>query len=290
MGKRVRLQDDCVLIDDKPTILLASSLFYFRIPQEYWYTRMKQLKVAGYNAIDVYFPWNFHELNPGEWCFDGMRDVGLFLEMASREKLYVIARPGPYICSEWDGGGIPAWLDQEKHRLRQYDDEYLKAVSRWMDRIMPIISKYQLGNDGTIVLLQLENELDSFPCIHPARYLEALAEMAARHQIEIPYVACTSQYDIVSAGGNAKGVNPSYNIYMDPDDPMAEEKMKELYNLMLTHHCTFLTTETNREHRFMRRELVSGLRLISPYCQTASSNFDCFNGISNWGGNHTNPL
>ena len=81
---------------------------------------MKLLKTAGYNTIDVYFPWNYHETAPGIWDFSENRDVYAFLELAKIHGLFVIARPGPYICSEWDGGGLPAWLAADGVSVRQY--------------------------------------------------------------------------------------------------------------------------------------------------------------------------
>lgn len=292
MEQSVKLQNGCLYIDGKATVLLCSSLFYFRIPAEYWQARMRQLKDAGYNAIDVYFPWNFHETEPDVWNFEGMRDVDRFLALAAQEGLYVVARPGPYICSEWDGGGMPAWLSERVgSALRQHDDRYLGELRKWMDRMMPIISRRQHGREGSVVLVQLENELDLFPCEHPRRFVGELARMADEHHFHIPYIACSgSQLDVEMAGGTADGVNPTYNFYPAPDHPAFEEQMRMCYEVMRRHSGTFMTTETNREHRTLRREVASGLRLISPYCQTASHDYDCYTGISSWGNNPEHPI
>ena len=280
----VKLKDGALKINGKPTILLCSSLFYFRIPRAYWRQRMRDLKRAGYNAIDVYFPWNYHEVAPGQWDFTGERDAEAFLRLAAEEELYVVARPGPYICSEWDGGGIPAWVHLQTSQVRQYDAEYLTLFRGWMERILPIIQRCQVDEGGSVVLLQLENELDLFPCRHPRRYMEAIRDMADGFDIQVPYVACVAgKCDVDAATGSVEGITPAFNIYPPFSDPSVEEKMGAIQReILMPRGMPLLATETEREHNFMRRELCSGVRLISPYCQTASTNFDCRNGISSW--------
>ena len=121
----VELHSSGIWINGQPLILLTSSLFYFRLPASEWRSRMHSLRLLGYNAIDVYFPWNYHELEPGQWDFSGERDVRAFLQQAKAEGLWVVARPGPYICSEWDGGALPAYLHVKPGlKLRDNDPAY----------------------------------------------------------------------------------------------------------------------------------------------------------------------
>lgn len=289
--KAVEVRDNCLLLDQKPVILLSSSLFYFRIPEMYWEERMRQLKAGGYNAIDIYIPWNFHETAPGEWNFSGMRDLEHFLKLAAENNLYVVARPGPYICSEWDGGALPAWLFTMDLQLRQYDPAYLEQVERWFSRIFPILKRYQYGKGGSVILIQLENELDIYQCREPKLYLEALRKMADPYEFEIPLVVCTSsQLDVDYSGANAEGTYPAFNLYSSPDHPALEEKMQVVWEHLQKRGYAFLTTETMREHFFLRRELIGGIRLLSPYCQTASANYDCYTGISTWGNYRGMPI
>lgn len=282
--KSVELKDNSLLINGKPSILLSSSLFYFRIKPEFWKERMQQLKDCGYNAIDVYIPWNFHEISPDCWDFSGIRDIDGFLKLAAQEGLYVIVRPGPYICSEWDGGGLPAWLKADGRTLRQYDKQYLSEVEKWFDIIFPIIKNRECGNGGSVILMQLENELDIYHCLEPELYLEALREMAEKYDFDIPYVVCTSgQLDVDCSGGTATGVYPAFNVYSSEDSPALEEHIRMLTETLRETGIPLLTTETMRAHSFLKRELLCGVRLISPYCQTASHNYDFYNGISTWG-------
>ena len=289
--KTVDIKDCHLLIDGKPVTLLSSSLFYFRIPPMYWEERMRQLKAAGYRAIDVYIPWNFHERTPGVWDFEGMRNIGHFLRLAKENDLFVIARPGPYICSEWDGGALPAWLGLNRGRLRQYDKEYLEAVKGWFDRIFPILHQYQYTQEGSVILVQIENELDIYYCQEPKLYLHALRQMTEAYGLTIPFVVCTSsQLDVDYSGGTAQGSHPAFNIYSTPDHVALEEKMERIRTELEKAGEAFLTTETMRQHAFLKRELLGGIRLLSPYCQTASANYDCYTGISTWGNDRERPV
>ncbi|MGE5598679.1 MAG: beta-galactosidase, partial [Bacteroidota bacterium] len=133
----------CLRFDGEPQILVGGSVFYFRLAREDWAGRLAMVKAAGYNAVDVYFPWNFHEITEGEWDFTGRRDAAHFLDLVHAVGLKAIARPGPYICSEWEGGGLPAWLIGKNLDLRQNDPAYLEYVGRWFDRIIPILVERQ---------------------------------------------------------------------------------------------------------------------------------------------------
>jgi len=290
LSKRVAISKDSVLINGEPTILLCASLFYFRLPRETWADRMAQLRMAGYNCIDVYMPWNFHETRPGEWHFDGMADVALFLRMAAEHDLYVIARPGPYICSEWDGGAIPAWITSEKYSLRQNDDAYITVLKTWLDMILPIINRYQLGREGSIVMLQLENELDFFCCKEPEAYMLRLANIAKEHGIHIPLIACAGQADPQGAYGWAKGLYPTFNVYSGDRYGHLEQQCSTLRLLANEHNTPLLITETDRDHDGIKRKLLSGARLVAPYNQVGGTNVDMTNGISNWGSTCDMPL
>lgn len=270
-------------------MLLISSLFYFRIPRERWEERMKLLKTAGYHGIDVYFPWNYHETAPGNWNFENNRDIEKFLELAARNELFVIARPGPYICSEWDGGGIPAWLWERNIAVRQDDQMFLHEMQRWYEHILPIISKYQIGNKGTVICMQIENELDFYRCISPVSYMEKLKEMAEELGIKVPLFYCCGQNDLLRGGGLTPGLYTAFNVYSDKDYIDLEKRASHLYNSVYERNMPFLVTETNREHGYLKRLLACGAKLLSPYNQTAGCTMDYYNGITNWG-TQDNPI
>jgi beta-galactosidase len=280
----VSLQRGGIYLDGQATILLSASLFYFRIPRGLWHDRMVKLKKAGYNTIDVYFPWNYHETREEEWDFSGEKDIAAFLKMAADEELYVIARPGPYICSEWDGGALPAYLfTNTSMKLRDDDSHYLQAVTRWFDRILPILRTYQYGEEGSIVCVQLENELDFYACEYPERYISALRDMTLQHGIEVPLIACAGQGDLERASGYADQVAPACNFYPTDKQANFEEVVKIYASRLADRNLPLLVTETNRSHYLLRRLLMSGAKLLGPYLQVSGTDFGFTNGINNWG-------
>lgn len=278
------MSKDGIYLHGKPEIILCSSLFYFRIPQGLWKDRLKKVKESGYNCIDVYFPWNFHESEKGVWDFSGQKDVALFLEMAAEEGLYVIARPGPYICSEWDGGGLPAYLftDQEM-KIRGYDEKFLTHVSRWFDQILPLLKKYEWGQQGTIISVQLENELDFYGSHLRREYISALRDMALSHELTVPLFACAGQGDLYGATGDAEGVMPACNFYPHDKDPHLEKLVWQYYQELQEKDFPLCVTETNRAHFLLRRLLSVGAKLLGPYNQVSGTDFGFTNGINNWG-------
>lgn len=287
MNRTVRLADSHLLVDDVPTILLCASLFPFRIPLEQWAQRLRAVHDLGYHAIDVYIPWNFHEVEPGKFQFDADRDVDRFLRMAADDGLLVLARPGPYICSEFDGGGLPAWLGTVPGlRLRQNEKRYLTHVRQWYDRILPILARHQVQNGGAVALLQIENELDFFDCDDPIGYLEALRGMVDDHGISVPVISCAGQGDVLRAGGTVDGVAPAVNLY--PDDRGLDIESRTQYYADRVNERGFplLVTETNRLHRTVKRELAAGAVLLGPYLQASGWNYDYASSVGNWG----NPL
>lgn len=289
MAHSILLTEKGICIDGTFVTLLASSLFYFRIPEEKWEARMKLLRAAGYNAIDVYFPWNYHETAPGQWDFSGNRNVARFLQLAAKNRLYVIARPGPYICSEWDGGAIPAWLSAGGVPVRQDDPAFLSEIGGWYRHILPILEPFQITCGGPVICMQIENELDFFSCKSPVSYMQKLMDHAYSLGIRVPLFYCCGQNDLLRAGGLTPGLYTAFNVYAGSADTGLEERALHLYRSAAGRRMPFLVTETNREHSFLKRLFACGARLLSPYNQTAGCTMDWYNGITNWG-TEENPI
>ncbi|MEQ4480925.1 beta-galactosidase [Cohnella silvisoli] len=271
-------------VNGQSVIVLCASLFYFRIPRALWRHRMEQLKAIGYNAIDVYFPWNYHELAEGEWSFEGERDAEAFLKTAKEAGLWVVARPGPYICSEWDGGALPAYLlAKDNMKLRDNDAAFLQYTANWFDRILPILRSFQIDNGGTVIAVQLENELDFYDCSDPHGYISALRVMARGHGLTVPLIACAGQGGLFGASGYAEGVVPTCNFYPDDRDPEFEAKVLAYKNELGQRGYPLLVTETNRSHFLLRRLLSCGVKLLGPYLQVSGTDFGFTNATNNWG-------
>jgi beta-galactosidase len=146
-----------------PHRVLAGSLHYFRVHPAQWADRLARLAALGLNTVDTYVPWNFHERRPGETRFDGPRDLTRFARLAQEAGLDVIVRPGPYICAEWDNGGLPAWLTGTPGmRPRTCHPPFLDAVAHWFDELIPRVVELQAGRGGPVVAVQIENEYGSY--------------------------------------------------------------------------------------------------------------------------------
>lgn len=173
----VDYKNDCFQKDGKPFRYISGSIHYSRIPRVYWKDRLLKMYMAGLNAIQTYIPWNYHEESPGQYNFSGDRDLQHFLQLAQDIGFLVILRPGPYICGEWEMGGLPAWLLTKKNIvLRSSDKDYLSAVDTWMGKLLPLIKPFLYQNGGPIITVQVENEYGSyFACDY--NYLRHLIQL-----------------------------------------------------------------------------------------------------------------
>lgn len=174
-------------LNDKPFQIISGSFHYFRTVPEYWRDRMEKLKNMGCNTVETYIPWNFHEPDRGRFLWDGRRNILKFIEIAKELGLYMIIRPSPYICSEWDLGGLPAWLLRDGNmRLRCSCKPYLDAVDNYYSVLMPNLVPYQIDKGGNIILMQIENEYGYYG--NDTAYLQFLADTMRKYGITVPFV------------------------------------------------------------------------------------------------------
>ncbi|HTV84855.1 MAG TPA: glycoside hydrolase family 35 protein [Dyella sp.] len=151
------------VLDGKPFRIIAGDMHYLRIPRAYWRARLKMAKAMGLNTITTYVFWNAHEATPGHYDFSGRNDVAEFIREAQQEGLYVILRPGPYVCSEWEWGGLPAWLLKDGDmQVRSTDPAFMQPALRWLHRLGQELAPLQLSRGGNIIAVQVENEYGSF--------------------------------------------------------------------------------------------------------------------------------
>lgn len=150
-------------MDSKPFNIYSGAMHYFRTVPEYWEDRLTKLKAAGFNTVETYVCWNLHEKKPGEFDFSGILDIEKHLEIAQKVGLYAIVRPGPYICAEWDFGGLPAWLLKDKNmQIRCMYPDYLKCVERFYKELLPRLVPHLESHGGNIIAMQVENEYGSY--------------------------------------------------------------------------------------------------------------------------------
>ena len=150
-------------LNGKPFRIISGEMHYPRIPRAYWRDRFRMAKAMGLNAVTTYVFWNAHEPKPGVYDFSGNLDVAEFIREAQQEGLYVILRPGPYVCAEWEFGGYPAWLLKDHSTVvRSRDPKFMEPAARWIKRLGQELAPLQIGNGGPIILVQVENEYGSF--------------------------------------------------------------------------------------------------------------------------------
>lgn len=160
---RIGIEGDHFELDGKPLQIISGELHYERIPREYWRDRLKKARAMGLNTISTYVFWNLHEPKPGVYDFTGSLDIAEFVRIAQGEGLYVILRPGPYACAEWDLGGLPAWLLADPNIvLRSADEKFLAPAEVWLQRLGRELAPLQIAHGGPIIAVQVENEYGSF--------------------------------------------------------------------------------------------------------------------------------
>lgn len=187
----VTITRDGLFLDDRPFYLLAGQLHYFRFPQAEWRSILLTAKAGGLNTIDTVIPWNLHEPVEGTFDFDGLADLAGYLDLCSELGLYVIARPGPYICAEWENGGLPAWLANQPDMAYRFDNPaFLAATRRWFDTLLPILAARQADRDGPIILVQIENEHWASGVYGHDAHQTTLAQALRAGGIRVPLYTC----------------------------------------------------------------------------------------------------
>jgi beta-galactosidase len=167
---RLSAADGAFLLDGRSFQIISGEMHYARIPREYWHDRLRKARAMGLNTISTYVFWNFHERTPGSYDFSGQRDVAAFVRAAGDEGLFMILRPGPYVCAEWELGGYPAWLLADTSMLlRSTEPAFTKPAELWLDRLGKELTPLLAARGGPIIAVQVENEYGSFD--HDANYL-----------------------------------------------------------------------------------------------------------------------
>jgi beta-galactosidase len=175
----ITIEGDHFVRAGKPYQIIAGSMHFQRIPREYWHDRLLKARAMGLNTITSYVFWNAIEARPGQFDFSGRNDVAAFVRMAQEEGLNVILRPGPYVCAEWEAGGLPAWLfaDPSLH-VRTQDPRFLKAVEAYFQQLGQQVAPLMAAQGGPIVAVQVENEYGSFG--NDRVYMEQIHQALAR--------------------------------------------------------------------------------------------------------------
>lgn len=162
--RTVQVSHRQILVDGQPFRFVAGSIHYFRVPAEYWADRLRKLRQAGLNAVTTYVEWRHHEPQPRNYLWEYDMDLLRFIDLAAEEGLFVLLRPGPYICAERDFGGLPHWLLTlyPSIKIRTVDSDFMFETETWLTVLFQKISSRLYGNGGPIIMVQVENEYGSY--------------------------------------------------------------------------------------------------------------------------------
>jgi beta-galactosidase len=193
-------------LDGRPVRVLSGALHYFRVHPDLWADRIDKARRMGLNTIETYVPWNAHAPTPGAFDLTGGLDLGRFLRAVGDAGMHAIVRPGPYICSEWDGGGLPAWLFRDPGvGVRRCEPRYLAAVGDFLERVYEVLAPLQVDRGGPVVLVQVENEYGAFG--EDREYLAALVALTRKAGITVPLVTVDQPIDRMLAAGGVEGAH-----------------------------------------------------------------------------------
>lgn len=228
-------------INDKEIFIYSAAFHYFRCPKALWKDRFQKIKAAGFNTVETYIPWNWHERNMPKDIQDQSQfdfsDLQEWLHMAQREfGLYTIVRPGPFICAEWAGGGYPRWLAKFRPNidgfwLRSNDTEHVKWCMHWYQAVGKIIAKEQItrktDQEKGIIMVQIENEYDSHETTNKKAFLQSLYQGVKNAGVKVPIFSCLTSECRGSKDSVLSNVFDCDNYYVDLNDAISCAKRME---------------------------------------------------------------
>ncbi|KAM9314340.1 beta-galactosidase [Pholidichthys leucotaenia] len=288
----VDYQEDCFRKDGEKFRYISGSIHYSRIPRVYWKDRLLKMYMAGLNAIQTYVPWNYHEESQGQYNFNDDRDLEAFLNLAKSIGLLVILRPGPYICAEWDMGGLPAWLLRHKNIvLRSSDPDYIAAVNQWMEKLLPMMKPHLYQNGGPIIAVQVENEYGSYyTCDYDyMRYLFKLFRSYLGEEVVLfttdgaglNFLKCGSMQGLYATVDFGPGVNVTAAFdaqrHAEPHGPLVNS---EFYTGWLDHWGSrHAVVPSDRVAKSLSEILATGAN-VNLYMFIGGTNFAYWNGAN----------
>ncbi|ERJ13102.1 glycoside hydrolase family 35 protein [Haloplasma contractile] len=227
MTNTFEIKDDFYL-NKKPFKIIAGGMHYFRTMKDSWKDRLIKLKAMGCNTVETYVPWNMHEAKKGVYAFNGNLDIKAFIELAQSLELFVIVRPSPYICAEWEFGGLPAWLLKDPGmKVRTVYKPFMKHVKEYFEVLFKILAPLQIDQDGPIILMQIENEYGYYG--NDKEYLSTLLKIMRDFGTTVPVVTSDGPWgEALDAGSLLADVSlPTMNFGTGAKEHI--ENFKEKY-------------------------------------------------------------
>ncbi len=206
------------LLDNKPFRIISGEIHPARIPEAYWRHRIQMAKAMGCNTIAAYLFWNYYESSPGKFDFTSEgHDIVKFIRIAQEEGMWVLLRPGPYVCAEWDFGGLPPYLLKIPDiKVRCMDKRYIEAVTRYIDTLSAIIKSMLCTSGGPILMVQIENEYGSYG--NDRKYMSTLKDLWKNNGIDVPFFTADGPTPYMLEAGNPEGCIIGLDSGSSPED------------------------------------------------------------------------
>ena len=278
----VTIEGDQFIQDGRPIQIISGAIHYFRVVPEYWHDRLLKLRACGFNTLETYVAWNLHEPRRDQFNFSGICDIERYIRTAAEIGLNVIVRPGPYICSEWDLGGLPAWLLADADmRLRCNYRPYLDAVDSFFDALLPRLTPLQASKGGPIIAMQVENEYGSYG--NDKDYLRYLQAGLISRGFEGLLFTSDGASDAMLQGGTLPDVLKVANFGSDPKGQFAKLREHQPEGpLMCGEFWAGWFDHWGEEHHRRDPQEVAGV-LDEMLAMGASVNDYMFHGGTNFG-------
>jgi beta-galactosidase len=278
---RFDIKDDFYLNDNKIKII-SGGMHYFRIVKEYWRDRLIKLKNLGCNTVETYIPWNMHEPHKGTFCFEGMLDIKEYIKLAQEIGLWVIVRPSPYICAEWEFGGLPAWLlAEDGMRLRGSYEPFLNHVREYYNELFKILSPLQINYGGPIIMMQIENEYGYYG--NDTNYLETLKEIMIKNGTVVPLVTSDGPWGDALKCGSVPGVLPTANFGSKAQEQFEVLEKHTLGGPLMCMEFWIGWFDNWGSDKHQTSDLSDNVKNLSDILQLGNVNIYMFHGGTNFG-------
>lgn len=280
MSSPLRIHSEGFELNGEPHRIISGSLHYFRVHPRQWADRLNKARLMGLNTVDTYVPWNLHEPRPGEFRMDAELDLPRFLDLAAEQGLHVLLRPGPSICAEWEGSGLPSWLLAEPGiNLRTQDPLYLDAVEAYFGFLLPRLLPHLATRGGPVIAVQVENEYGAYA--RDGAHLAHLTALLGRHGVDVPLFTCDQPADLER--GSVNGVLSTANFGSRPTENLAALRAHQAAGPLMCAEFWIGWFDRWGGRHVVRNSAEVAATLDEMLAAGASVNFYMFHGGTNFG-------